>query len=139
MVLNLTIFAEKFPIILISMAAVFRTIVMKCKSTGSLVATFSGTNNLRHPYNSIVYCGSSFPYSIQIIMDSKRRISLPISCMFKDPTLLQKYYWIIEAQVLILIHVLCIIRYIILQMGKVCNLQQITNCKWPHESTVNTA
>ena len=29
--------------------------VMKCKSTGSLVATFSGTNNLRHPYNSIVY------------------------------------------------------------------------------------
>lgn len=29
--------------------------VMKCKSTGSLVATFLGTDNLRHPYNSIVY------------------------------------------------------------------------------------
>ena len=26
--------------------------VMKCKSTGSLVATLLGTDNLRHPYNS---------------------------------------------------------------------------------------
>ena len=41
--------------------------VMKYKSTGSLVATFLGTNNLRHPYNSIVYCGSSFLYSIQTV------------------------------------------------------------------------
>ena len=48
--------------------AIFRG-VMKCKSTGSLVATFLGTDNLRHPYNSIVYCGSSFPYSIQIVND----------------------------------------------------------------------
>ena len=42
---------------------------MKCKSTGSLIATFLGTDNLRHPYNSIVYCGSSFPYSIQTVND----------------------------------------------------------------------
>ena len=28
---------------------------MKCKPTGSLVATFLGTDNLTHPYNSIVY------------------------------------------------------------------------------------
>ena len=47
--------------------------VMKCKSTGSLVATFLGTDNLRHPYNSIVYCGSSFPYSIQIVNDISTR------------------------------------------------------------------
>ena len=45
------------------------THVMKCKSTGSSVATFLGTDNLRHPYNSIVYCGSSFPYSIQTVND----------------------------------------------------------------------
>ena len=44
---------------------------MKYKSTGSLVATFLGTDNLRHPYNSIVYCGSSFPYSIQTVNDSE--------------------------------------------------------------------
>ena len=43
--------------------------VMKYKSTGSLVATFSGTNNLRHPYNSIVYSGSSFLYNIQTVND----------------------------------------------------------------------
>ena len=36
--------------------------VMKCKSTGSSVATFLGTDNLRPSYNSIVYCVSSFPY-----------------------------------------------------------------------------
>ena len=47
--------------------------VMKCKSTGSLVATFLGTDNLRHPYNSIVYCGSSFPYSIQTVNDISTR------------------------------------------------------------------
>ena len=47
--------------------------VMKCKSTGSLVATFLGTDNLRHPYKSIVYCGSSFPYSIQIVNDISTR------------------------------------------------------------------
>ena len=46
---------------------------MKCKSTGSLVATFLGTDNLRHPYNSIVYCGSSFPYSIQTVNDISTR------------------------------------------------------------------
>ena len=32
-----------------------------------------GTNNLRHPYNSIVYCGSSFPYSIQTVNDISTR------------------------------------------------------------------
>ena len=42
---------------------------MKCKSTGSSVATFLETDNLRHPYNSIVYSGSSFPYSIQTVND----------------------------------------------------------------------
>ena len=47
--------------------------VMKCKSTGSLVATVLGTNNLRHPYNSIVYCGSSFLYSIQTVNDISTR------------------------------------------------------------------
>ena len=50
-----------------------QTDVMKCKSTGSLVATFLGTDNLRHPYNSIVYCGSSFPYSIQTVNDISTR------------------------------------------------------------------
>ena len=49
------------------------TFVMKCKSTGYLVATFLGTDNLRHPYNSIVYCGSSFPYSIQTVNDISTR------------------------------------------------------------------
>ena len=52
--------------------------VMKCKSTGSLVATFLGTDNLRHPYNSIVYCGSSFPYSIQIVNDMSTRSYISI-------------------------------------------------------------
>ena len=56
----------------------YATIVMKWKSTGSLVATFSGTNNLRHPYNSIVYCGSSFPYSIQIVNDISTRSYISI-------------------------------------------------------------
>ena len=51
---------------------------MKCKSTGSLVATFLGTDNLRHPYNSIVYCGSSFPYSIQIVNDISTRSYISI-------------------------------------------------------------
>ena len=52
--------------------------VMKCKSTGSLVATFLGTDNLRHPYNSIVYCGSSFPYSIQTVNDISTRSYMSI-------------------------------------------------------------
>ena len=43
--------------------------VIKCKSTGSLVATFLATNNLRNLYNSIVYCGSSFLYNIQTVND----------------------------------------------------------------------
>ena len=51
---------------------------MKCKSTGSLVATFLGTDNLRHPYNSIVYCGSPFPYSIQIVNDISTRSYISI-------------------------------------------------------------
>ena len=46
---------------------------MKCKSTGSLVATCLGTNNLRHPYNSIVYCGSSFQCDIQTVNDISTR------------------------------------------------------------------
>ena len=49
--------------------------VMKCKSTGSLIATFLGTDNLRHPYNSIVYCGSSFPYSIQTVNDNQQDLT----------------------------------------------------------------
>ena len=52
--------------------------VMKCKSTDSLVATFLGTDNLRHPYNSIVYCGSSFPYSIQTVNDISTRFYISI-------------------------------------------------------------
>ena len=52
--------------------------VMKCKSTGSSVATFLGTDNLRHPYNSIVYCGSSFPYSIQTVNDISTRSYISI-------------------------------------------------------------
>ena len=51
---------------------------LKCKSTGSLVATFLGTDNLRHPYNSIVYCGSSFPYSIQTVNDISTRSYISI-------------------------------------------------------------
>ena len=54
------------------------TCVMKCKSTGSLVATFWGTNNLRHPYNFIVYCGGSFPCSIQIVNDISTRSYISI-------------------------------------------------------------
>ena len=52
--------------------------VMKCKSTGSSVATFLGTDNLGHPYNSIVYCGNSFPYSIQIVNDISTRSYISI-------------------------------------------------------------
>ena len=46
---------------------------MKCKSIGSLVATFSGSNNLRHPYNFIVYSGSSFLCNIQTANDISTR------------------------------------------------------------------
>ena len=53
-------------------------VVMKCKSTGSSVATFLGTDNLRHPYNSIVYCGRSFPYSIQTVNDISTRSCISI-------------------------------------------------------------
>ena len=58
--------------------SLFYATVMKCKSTGSLVATFLGTDNLRHPYNSIVYCGSSFPYSIQTVNDISTRSYISI-------------------------------------------------------------
>ena len=37
-----------------------------------------GTDNLRHPYNSIVYCGSSFPYSIQTVNDISTRSYISI-------------------------------------------------------------
>ena len=37
-----------------------------------------GTDNLRHPYNSIVYCDSSFPYSIQIVNDISTRSYISI-------------------------------------------------------------